>query len=256
LLTDVTSAVEPLRATGSNAWDASRALLAKAGGDYAGDYVDATLGESAQLDTLLKRSTVYVRGPIASFAGEATVERAAAESVRDAFIHCLLVPPASRSEQALRPRVAAVYRGEAISADDAARVHRLHDAIGVREFVGESWAAEVNGARSGAELDRLRDRVNEVQLERAVRAAQAELLVYLVDEPKKPGTPSELDGANDHFVRVGIVELDSGKALLRLRKRVDPSWIAKAQRGYLARGLNACRLAIDVREALGEPTGD
>ena len=185
LLADVTSALEPLKAAGSNAWDASLALLAEDGGDFGGDHVDAALGESAQLDTLLKRPTVYVRGPIASFAGEASLERAAAESVRDAFLHCLLIPPASRSEKALRPRVAAVYRGDAVSADDVARVHRLHDAIGVRGFVGESWAAQVNGARTTTELDRLRDRVNEVHLERAVRAAQAELLVYLMDEPKK-----------------------------------------------------------------------
>jgi len=34
------------------------------------------------------------------------------------------------------------------------------------------------------------------------------------------------------------------------RREVDPQWISKAKRVYLARGLNACRLAYDLREEL------
>ena len=61
---------------------------------------------------------------------------------------------------------------------------------------------------------------------------------------------TELDGERPHDVRIGLVDLTSAKMLLRLRKRVDPTWISMNARAQYASGLDACALAMDVHESI------
>ena len=73
-----------------------------------------------------------------------------------------------------------------------------------------------------------------------------------MDEPGEPGGPTELDGERAHAVRIGIVALGPAKVLLRMRKRVDPSWISTAKRPEYASGLDGCKLALDVYESVND----
>jgi hypothetical protein len=54
-------------------------------------------------------------------------------------------------------------------------------------------------------------------------------------------------------VRIAIVDVSAGKVLLWLRRRVDPGWISVAKRADYASGLDACALALDVRERAAKP---
>ena len=172
------------------------------------------------------------------------------------FITCLASPPASEEEKTLIPTVAAVYRGSPPSPERQARLHRLQALLDAAPVLEPSWSDALASAASVAELSERRRELERADLGRAAQAIEAELLVYVIDEPKKPGTPAEVDGAHDHMVRVGIVDLATSEELLRVRRRVDPSWISDTHRVDYARGLNACRLAVDVRHALSpaEPT--
>ncbi len=51
-------------------------------------------------------------------------------------------------------------------------------------------------------------------------------------------------------MRVGLVDLEKDKVLLKLRRHVDPSWLSDATRAEYARGADSCTLAMDVRSAL------
>ncbi len=237
-------------------WSSAQAWLAEASGTTQRDYVDPPLNNPVTLAALLEQPAVYVRGSISGFATVSGFERAAADSGKDSFLACLLQPPASRSEKDLLPKVEAAYRGGAASNRETPRVHRLHDAIVAQPFIEDAWLDQVRNAGSVPEVNDLRKSLEQAQLERSGQAVQAKILIYLLDEPKEPGTASELDGASDHFVRFGIVDFNASQVALRLRRRIDPSWISKAKRVYLARGLNACRLAFDVRQELEAGDGD
>jgi hypothetical protein len=96
----------------------------------------------------------------------------------------------------------------------------------------------------------LRSAFDKAPLEAAIQAAKARLLVFVVDEPSPPGGPVELDGEKAHDVRVGVIDLTRDSPLLRLRKRVDPSWISAARRVDSANALDSCALALDVHESV------
>jgi hypothetical protein len=225
-----------------------RKQLAEASGDYPGDLRDRGLDEPNALADLLARPFVYARGPLGAFVDR--IDEAAAESTKDAFLTCLMDSPRSTAERDLVPAVERAYRGGAAVDEATPGAHRLHDLLASQRFLEPVWATRIEEAGSATELASLRDQLERAHLGRAARVAGAEILLYVIDEPTRPGTPTELDGASDHLVRVGIVEIASHKTLLRARRRVDPAWISEAKRIYLARGLLDCRLATDLRAEL------
>jgi hypothetical protein len=237
LIADVAELVAPLAHGREPLLAGARRWLAGAAGDYEGDVV-----LRGSLDALLARSATYVRGPIDAFRSEARFDQTLGESLNDALAYCLFDPPASEAEQHLRVKVDNANRSGTLPN----HVFRLIDAGAAEPYADASWAARVRAASSVGEVDTLRKRVERAKLDRAVRAAQAEILIYVLDEPKKPGTPSEFDGASDHFVRVGVVDATNGTTLLRVRKRTDPSWISERMR-HLALGLCNCKLALQIR---------
>jgi hypothetical protein len=229
-------------------------FLQAASGTYAGDTVDEALRTSGSLASVLARPSVYLRAPLASLAGADSLARAASVSFNDALVLCLLEPPAARTEKSLLSRAKSAYAGGE-RARAAAHVERLSDALVGLPYLSREWAAQVRSAENSFALERLDQRLSRAPLAGARRAAKAELLLFAIDEPGEAGVPAELDGERPHQVRIGVVDLTADKVLLRLRRKVDPSWISSNARAEFASGIDSCGLALDVHAAVSANSG-
>lgn len=216
------------------------------GASYEGDVTSAELRSPKELDSLLARPSVYVRGPVSAFASSAAIAETAAASTRDALLLCLLDPPASRTEKTVVAKVRAVYGSGAFSSEHARRLHDAAD--GVRRILSP-WEERLQTARELRDLERIKIDLSKVHVEEAKRAVRAELLIAAMDEPGPPG-PADLDGEKVHDVRVAIVDLRAGKIVLRARKHVDPNWLSASTRSTFAAATDGCALAYDIRSAV------
>jgi hypothetical protein len=224
--------------------------LVRLSGPYEGDLVSGEMRGVEASRAILARPAVYVRGPLASFATPAGIASTASTSVKDAFLLCLVDRPVSRAEKVLLSKVRTAYAGGPLVEDRTANVRRLDDAEVGLPFLQAPWAARVERAEHAVDLARLQRELEKAPVEDAKRAAKASLLLVVMDEPGDGKGPTELDGERLHDVRIGLVDLTSAKVLLRLRKRVDPTWISMNARAQYASGLDACALAVDVHESL------
>ncbi len=223
--------------------------LTRSAGAYEGDFVSDEVKAKGALAAVLTRPTVYVRGTVAQMASSAGIAQAAAASLKDPFLVCLVEPPASRAEGALLAKVRDAYSSSA--EQHSPHVRRLREAQVGLPFLLRSWSDKIRGARSSEELDELRRDFEKAPIDGAKQAIKAGLLVFAMDEAGDADGPTELDGERSHLIRVGIVDLAASKVLLRMRRRVDPSWISAAKRPLYASGLDGCALAFDVRESVG-----
>lgn len=228
-------------------------FVARSAGKYEGDSLAPELRGAAALAATLARPTVYFRGRLANVGSSVGFAESAAASFKDAFVLCLLAPPASRSEKALLAKARAAHAGDD-RMSPAAHVERLYDAIAGFPVLAPAWEARVAAAETRSELKKLQTIFRRSPLQAAKRAAKAQLLLFVLDEPGDRKGPTELDGERPHHVRVGLVEVATQKLLLRLRRHVDPGWISAAVRAEYASGIDSCSLALDVRsEASAEP---
>lgn len=212
------------------------------------DFVADELREPMGLAALLGRELVYVRGESAAFEDGARIRDAVSDSVKDAFVLCLFDPPPAATEKALLAKVHVAYAGGLEKRTE--NVHRLHSAAVILPLLTRDWMKRVEEAPSLIDIGKLRTTFERAPLERGKAAARADLLLYVFDDAPAEGARVELDGASRHDVRVGIVDIASGKPLLRMQAEVDPAWISEENRAQLARGLDGCRLALDVRAHL------
>ncbi len=227
----------------------AEALLATVWSAYTGDVVDPELDASGALAERLGEPMLYVRASIESFESPERIRAAAAVSFKDAMLLCLLSPPASRNESALLEKVRIARSGGARVEEATPHAHRLQDAIAGLPFLSHEWEDRVRNADDATTLAGLRHDFERTPMERTTTAARAELLLVAADEAGDGRGPTELDGERPHEVRVLLFELASGKALLRVRRRVDPNWISSARRPLFASALDSCALALDIRSA-------
>jgi hypothetical protein len=234
----------------------AEAWLQVLGGPYEGDLVAADIRSAqtergpAALDAALSGPAVYVRGPLDAMASKMGVAEAVGASHKDAFLLCLLDPPASHGEKALLVRVHAAYSGGAFLEQHTANVFRLHDEdTGLRVLLSP-WIERVRAASDPGDLQRLQKEFSQAPVARGKEAARAGLLVAVMDEAAVGGGPTDLDGEHAHPVRVGMVDLANARVVLRLRKVVDPKPWSAPSRAQYASGLDGCSLALDVREAV------
>jgi hypothetical protein len=233
-----------------------QAFLAQAAGPYPGDAVKGELRGNAFAGTLA-RPTVYVRGPVQSFTRLSGLRESASASFVDAFVLCLLDPPSARTEKLLLNRARSAYVGGERIARTAPHVARLYHALAGLPFLSRTWEARVQSAEKARELELLARDFERAPLAGAKQAAKAELLLYAMDEPGDRTVPAELDGERPHHVRVGLIDLVTKTQLLVLRRKVDPSWLSPTSRAEYATGVDACSLALDVRqEVTGEKFGE
>lgn len=217
---------------------------------YEGDRVAPSLREPGSLPNTLAQPLLYVRAAIDGETHPVALAEQAAASFRDAFSRCFVDPPASRDERTLRTRALAALAGGTM-ARDATRLERLHDALLGLPFLAPEWAARVRQADRAKEIERLRAALGRAPVDGAVRAARATLLLSVLDEPNDGTGPTELDGECPHHVRVELYDLRTDTSLLRMRRHVDPKWIAgEASRAQYARGMDGCKLALEIRDEL------
>jgi hypothetical protein len=224
------------------------AWLSQAADAYAGDLIEPEVKGRGNLAALLAGPTVYVRGTMNELGARAGIDAAAATSTKDPLIACLVDPPASRAEAVMLAKVRAAYAGDPDGR--TAHVTRLRDAQVGLPFLAPSWSEAVARSKSEGEMAIFRHQFEGAPIAAAVQAAKSRALVFAVDEPGEPGHAVELDGERAHMVRVEIVDIASGKVLLRLRRHVDPSGISATKRPMYASGLDGCGLALDVFEAV------
>ena len=246
---------ERLKVAAEGITDEDRALparieewLSRGAGPWSGDRIAKQLSEPGALDALLKKPTIYVRGELDDFLSPAGIRGAAVESRKDAFLLCLIEPPASDTEKDQLRKVVSAYAGGERMNRATSHVERLADLQVGLPLLSAEWRRELQAAKTRAEIAERRRAFELAPVEGARRAAKAKLLVFVVDEPGGGRGPAELDGERPHQVRIGIVDLAANKLLLQLRRDVDPKWISQARRAEYARGLDACKLALDVRK--------
>jgi hypothetical protein len=251
LLEAVRAASASLPREAQGATDRIDTWLLQAAGAYEGDVVASDLRRPDALAATLARPSVYVRGTRSELSTPGGIVAAAASSIKDPLVACLIDPPATRTESALLTKVRDAYAGD--PQGHMAHVRRLREAQVGLPFLAPAWAETVRRATSEGELDVLRDQFAKAPVEGAAAVAKAGLLLFAIDEPGEAGGATELDGERAHMVRVGIVDLAEGKVLLRMRRRVDPAGISATKRAMYASGLDGCGLALDVRESVTRP---
>lgn len=228
------------------------ALLVKISRSFEREVVSSDLRTKAGFEAIFTRPMLYVRGPLGNYATGPAIAEAAATSAKDALALCLLDPPPSKSEKDVLPKVRVAYGTGAALEAQTANMRRLGEVQAGVPFFAPEYAKKVEASSDIVDLTKWKKEVDRAPLEAAKRAAKARLLLVAMDEPGDGG-PAELDGERRHHVRVALMDLTTEATLLDVRKLVDPSWISAARRNDMARGLDSCVLALDIRESAIAP---
>src|SRR5690349_577698 len=104
------------------------AWLAKLSKGYEGDWAAPELRTSAARAALFGKTMVYLRAPVGEVGSARAVAEASAASYKDAFVLCLVAPPAQRTEKAFLPLVHEARGGGNPFEERTANVRRLLDA--------------------------------------------------------------------------------------------------------------------------------
>lgn len=225
------------------------AFFGEAKEPYAGDFLAPRLkqGGVQALDELLAAPLVAVRG--ASLDWARGRRSSWEEGGPDSLVRCLIEPPADIQESTLLRHLGHIYQPK-LFADRFVNPER---ALAGVKFVGSDFEADLKAASLMTEVQSLRRRLRQAELEAAAPFAEVQYLFYAMDEPKFPGAVSDFDGEAEHFIQLGLLDLNTGKAILRLRRRVDPDWLSEKSRLQYSRQLDSCRLAFEIREELTSP---
>lgn len=226
--------------------------LFRASGKYAGDHIVPEVSEVG-FDSILKRPSVYIRAELGAFDSLEGTKSAVSRSEADAFLACLLNPlPSSASEKEI---LKVIYHPERVQRSGGGTVLRLQDAVATLELLSPAWLAGIQRAGSWSKITELSQIFERAPIEAGVRAAKAELLVYALDEDKEPSTDTSFDGGATHSMRVGLIDLNSGKELLRARRRVDLGSVSEANRLNFGGGITSCRVALELHAHIATRRG-
>jgi hypothetical protein len=201
------------------------------------DAIAVAIAGKAALDAWLTRPAAYVRMSLAEARDARSLEEGARASTKDAFLLCLLRPPPSGSTKDMLARVRGVYFDGAKVDDETKNVRRLGPAHVGLAAIGASFESTLRAADDLGTLRRLRRDLEGAPVSDAARAARAELLLVVIDEPGSPGA-----------TRVLFADLTSPGALVRLRRPLPPADTAPQAALYRDQ-LASCSLALDVRKA-------
>jgi hypothetical protein len=214
-----------------------RLVLEAAGEEDAPEVIDPALRPAGALDAALRRPALYVHAPAAELRDARLVDDAARGSDKDAFLVCLLHPPASTSERDLLGKVRGVYFAGAKVEDETANLRRLAEARLGLAVLAPAFEGSVRAAQDRNALKRLRRDLEKAPVALAKKAAGAELMLVVADSAA---------GA-----RVVLVDLAAKKTLLRLRRRADELALS-ARASSQREEIEACSVAVAVRRAVTE----
>lgn len=208
---------------------------------------DESLRSTNGWDTLLARPLIYTRAEIALLEPPERLEATVSESRIDAFVACLKHPPGDRSEKELMKRVSDAYGSG--PHEFTQNVYRAHDALLTLRLLDPAIDRQIERADELQPVVHFQQTWEDAQLDARLPAVFGEVFLMLLDEPKTPNTPVELDGASVHGVRVVIVDIsrEHDQVLLRSHHDLNPSWVSERRRHQYALGLEGCRLAYDLR---------
>lgn len=227
-------------------------LSAQAGAAHGVDEFASELRSEPGLKAELELPTLYVRGPLEAFTNPTRLEQAASSSFKDAFLLCLLEPPAARTETSLKAKARAGQTRTGVTA--MAHVERVDVLLRALPLLDRAWQERVRTAETSRAVASYEKLFAAAPIRAAVRAAKARQLLAVMDEPGDPKAAAELDGERPHPVRVVLTDLNTGQVRLRYRGTVDPSWLSAGARAEYASGIDSCALALDLRSAvLGRP---
>jgi hypothetical protein len=235
-----------LGATDAHAVRRVEGFLSRAIGPWQGDHVDDPLRREGLTELLAARPSIYVRGPLDALATPSAIAGAAASSVKDSLLYCLVDPPAARTEAELLDKVRVSYGAGAAVEARTAKIRRLHELVAGMPLLQAPFVESVLRAPDQEAIERMQRDFDRAPIAQAKQAARATLLVVAVDEPGAGTGPTELDGERPHPIRLVVVDMEADAVLLRARKDVDPSWVSATRRAHYARGLDGCAFAFDV----------
>lgn len=231
-------------------------ITLEAAGEYKGDLVDP----EAATWNFRSSPGIYLRLLVDDAKDAKTLRKRAQDSLKDAFTGCLLREPN-----------AALTRGEPDAGTQPEQPWNLRQAYASTRILNEEWADEVKESS-----DDIRLRVFQQQYEKAQRdeiplaielVKRAEFYLLVLDEV----VPEAAQYAGDagtigeealqqvpHPARVHIVNLKTGKELVRLRRSADADFRfagGEAVRdpvilASMRRQVNNCALAQEVSSAL------
>lgn len=222
------------------------ALLRDVPEEYPGDFIHPSIASSSHLDALLKTPFVYVRGPLLGFRRKTDRRNTWKDGGPGAFIRCYLMPPSDFKESHLLRHLGKVYQPSAF----IDRFVNLDDAFEGHSFVESDFETRLRTSRHMRELSSLEAALDTAHLEAKRAFGPVTRFVYVLDEPKSQGVPSDFDGEAEHFMRVEVFDLEKNQPLYRVRRRVDPDWISEKSRLSYSRQLDSCRLAFELRAEL------
>jgi hypothetical protein len=224
----------------------TRALRLEASG-YLGPAHHESLRTLEGWDRSLARPLVYARAEIQLLDPPERLEATLSESRVDAFVSCLKHPPAGRSEKELMKRVSDAYGSGA--QEFTQNVYRAHDALLSLRLLDPAIDRQIETADELQPIVHFQQTWEDAHVDARLPAVFGEVFLMLLDEPKTPDTPVELDGASVHGVRVVIVDIsrEHDQVLLRSHHDLNPSWVSERRRHQYALGLDGCRLAYDLR---------
>ncbi len=198
-------------------------------------------------DKFLTRPLIYARAEIELLDPPERLEATLSESRVDTFASCLKHPPVDRSEKELMKRVNDTYGAGA--QEFTQNVYRAHDALLSLRLLDPAIDRQIEKADELQPIVHFKQTWEDAHLDARLPAVFGEVFMMLLDEPKTPNTPVELDGASVHGVRVVIVDIsrEHDQLLLRSHHDLNPSWVSERRRHQYALSLEGCRLAYDLR---------
>jgi hypothetical protein len=204
------------------------------------DVIDPALRAPGALDAWLRRPAVYVRGAAAELRSAGKLDDAARPSIKDAFLYCLVSPPASAEERDLLAKVRGVYFAGAKVDEQTANVRRLVEARIGLEVLGPGFESAVRSADDIRTLKKLQKELQGAPTDEARQAVAAELLIVMADEASQ---------TNLREARVSVIDLASKKVVLRVRPHIDSG--GRSAAAVVHRDdVESCGLSLAVRRSV------
>lgn len=201
------------------------------------DFVDA----SVDWEKLFRRPGVYLRVRVGDTSTSEKLRKAATDSRRDGFTSCLIVDPAAKiPTQGNRCNFgqdceSGEYCNEFKLCQRPSSPFNMNMLYRALLILSEQWIGEVRDAGTDTAItvyDRGLDSVTKVDIPLAIDIYQrSKFALVVLDEDPKGGLPSAIPGADEseaervqrtaHYARIGVWDLDTGRALARVRAVAD-----------------------------------
>lgn len=246
-------------------------------GPWKSDFVAAGLSHAE----LAKAPSVYLRLRAVDAQNPESVRAAAVHSLHDGFTSCFFVRKNVAAPDQGAPCQSPADCEPGLLCNEYDRCSPPPEPFNMRlayrslRVLSNVWTDELHQATNDLKVtafDRDLDKVTQQDVPIAAKIlARAKYFVAVLDEDPEPGLPEMVDGGYEsetervqrvpHMARVGVWELETGKELLRLRRRADARAVPvgarvveRAETRHAEqRQVISCALAVEVKAALEPP---